>query len=89
MRFRVPLITGTVMSLAVTSAWAWMSTLTTGPGGPMDLTWRHPAASYMTLAAAPTGNGWELFALVAFIYAACFVVAGRRHARRLGPGRER
>jgi hypothetical protein len=89
MRLRVPLITGTIVSLAATSAWAWMSALTIGPAGPMDLTWHHPAASYMTLAAAPTGNGWELFAAVAFIFAACFVVAGRRHARRLGPWRER
>jgi hypothetical protein len=45
-----------------------MSALTIGP---LDVTWRHPAASYVTLAAAPAGNGWELFALVAFIYGAC------------------
>ena len=66
-----------------------MAALTTGPAGPLNLTWRHPAASYMTLAAAPTGNGWELFAVVAFIYAACFLVTGRRHARRPELGRER
>jgi hypothetical protein len=88
-RFRVPLVAGTVVSLAVTSAWAWLAALTIGPAGPMDLTWRHLAASYMTLAAAPTGNGLELFAVVAFIYAACFLVAGWRHARRPDLGRER
>jgi hypothetical protein len=89
MRIRVPLVTGTILSLVVTSAWAWMSALTVGPAGPLDLTRRHPAASYVTLAAAPTGNGWELFAVVAFIYFACFLVAGWRHARRHSPGRER
>jgi hypothetical protein len=86
---RAPLITGTILSLAVTAAWAWLSSLTIGPAGPLHLTWRHPAASYLALAAAPAGNGWELFAVVAFIYAACFLVAGWRHARRHGPGRER
>ena len=87
MRLRVPLITGTIVSLAVTAAWAWLSALTIGPAGPLDLTWRHPAASYVTLAAAPAGNGWELFAVVGFIYAVCIFVAAWRHARR--PGRER
>jgi hypothetical protein len=28
---------------------------------------RHPLASYLALAAAPTGNGWEAFALAALI----------------------
>jgi hypothetical protein len=86
---RAPLITGTILSLAVTAAWAWLSSLTIGPAGPLHLTWRHPAASYLALAAAPAGNGWELAAVVALIYAACFLVAGWRHARRHGPGRER
>jgi hypothetical protein len=78
------LITGTVASLAVTSAWAWLSALTIGPAGPLDLTWRHPAESYLQLAAAPTGNSWELFAVVAFIYSACLLVAGWRRRRRTG-----
>jgi hypothetical protein len=86
-RLRVPLITGTIVSLAVTAAWAWLSALTIGPAGPLDLTWQHPAASYVTLAAAPAGNGWELFAVVGFIYGMCIFVAAWRHARR--PGRER
>jgi hypothetical protein len=43
----------------------------------------------MALAAAPFGSGLELFALVAFIFAACIFVVGWRHARRPGPGRER
>ena len=88
MRLRATLVTGTIVSLAVTAAWAWLSALAIGPAGPLYLTWRHPARSYVMLAAAPAGNGWELFAVVASIYAACFVVAGWRHARRQGPGRE-
>lgn len=81
------LITGTIVSLAVTAAWAWASALTIGPAGPLHLTWRHPAASYVTLAAAPAGHGWELLALVALIYAVCIFAAGWRHARRPAPGR--
>jgi membrane protein implicated in regulation of membrane protease activity len=82
MRLRGPLVAGTILSLAVIAAWAWMSALTIGPAGPLHPTWRHPVASYMALAEAPTGNGWELFAVVAFIYAVCFLVAGWRYARR-------
>ena len=89
MNLRTPLIAGTIISLAVTAVWAWLSALTIGPSGPLDVTWRHPAASYLTLAAAPAGNGLELFAVVAFIFAVCIFVAGWRHARRHGPGRER
>lgn len=75
-------ITGTVASLAVTAAWAWASSLTIGPAGPLHLTWRHPVASYVTLAASPSGNGWELFAVVALILAACLLVSGWRQMRR-------
>ena len=84
MSVRAPLITGTIVSLAVTAAWAWMSALTIGPAGPLHLTWRHPARSYLLLAAAPVGNGWELFAVIALIFAACFLVSGLRHARAGG-----
>ncbi len=87
MRLRAALVTGTIVSLAVTAAWAWASTLTIGPAGPLDVTWRHPAASYAMLAAAPAGNGWELPAVVALIYAVCIFGAGWRYARRPGPGR--
>jgi hypothetical protein len=81
---RAPLITGTIASLAVTAAWAWVSSLTIGPAGPLHLTWRHPAASYLALAAAPTGNGAELFAAIAAIYALCLLVSGWRRHRRGG-----
>ena len=83
------LVTGTIVSLAVTAASAWMSALTIGPAGPLHLTWQHPAASYVTLAAAPTGTSWGLFAVVAFIFAACLWVSGWRHARRHESRRER
>ena len=78
------LITGTVLSMAVASAWSWMAALTIGPAGPLGLSWRHPLASYLALAAAPTGNAWELSAVVAFIFGACFLVSGRRRCRRAG-----
>ena len=42
----------------------------------------HPLASYRALANAPFGNGAELFALVAFIYFACFLMAAWRQTRR-------
>ena len=83
------LVTGTIVSLAVTAAWAWMSALTIGPVGPLHLTWRHPAASYVTVAAAPTGTSWGLFAVVAFIYAVCIFIADWRHVRRPDSRRER
>lgn len=82
MRTRAPLITGTAVSLAVTALWAWSSALTIGPAGPLHLSWRHPARSYLLLAAAPTGNGWELSAVIAFIFAACLLASGWRQARR-------
>ena len=79
MSARAPLITGTVLSLAVVSAWSWSAALTEGPAVPLHLS-RGLPADYARLASAPTGNGWELFAVVAFIYAACLLVSGwRRH----------
>jgi hypothetical protein len=72
------------LSLAAVSVWSYMASLAIGPAGPLHLTWRHPAASYLALAAAPTGNGWELAAVVAFIFAACLLVSGWRRHRRGG-----
>ena len=86
MSIRGPLVTGTTVSLAVTAAWAWLSAVTIGPASPVDLTWRHPARSYLLLAAAPVGNGWELFAVITLIFAACFLVAGLRQHWRSGGG---
>jgi hypothetical protein len=78
---RAALVTGTALSLAVTAAWSYMATLTIGPAGPLDLSLHHPLASYAALADGPAGNGWELFAVVAFIYAACLLISGWRRSR--------
>jgi hypothetical protein len=78
---RRSLIAGIVLSLAAVSAWSWMASLAIGPAAPLHLG-RNLPADYAQLAAAPTGHGAELFAVVAFIYAACLLVHGwRRHLR--------
>ena len=53
------------------------------PGRPLHLG-RNLLSDYAQLAAAPTGNGAELFAVVAFIYAACLLVHGWRQQLRGG-----
>ena len=83
MSVRAPLSAGTVLSLAVVSAWSYMASLAIGPAGPLHLS-RNLLSDYAQLAAAPTGNGAELFAVVAFIYAACLLVSGWRRHRRGG-----
>ena len=83
MTIRGPLITGTALSLAVVSAWSWSAALTEGAAAPLHLA-RDLPADYAQLAAAPTGNGWELFAVVAAIYALCLLVSGWRQQRRGG-----
>jgi hypothetical protein len=80
---RSPLITGTVLSAAVVPAWSYMASLAIGPAAPLHLT-RDLPSDYAQLAAAPTGNGAELFAVVALIFAACLLVAGWRRHRRAG-----
>ena len=81
MSVRGPLITATVLSLALVSAWSYMASLAVGPATPLHLG-RDLLSDYAQLAAAPSGNGAELFAVVAFIYAACLLVHGwRRHLR--------
>ena len=83
---RIPLAAGTVLSLAAVAA---IASQDPGPAVVLRLSARHPLASYLALASAPTGNGLELFALTAFIFAVCIFVAGWRRARRHSPGRER
>ena len=75
MTIRGPLIAGTVLSLG---AVALIAREIPGRMPFPHLSPRHLAASYMALADAPFGSGLELFALVAFIFAGCFLVAGRR-----------
>ena len=83
MSVRGPLIAGTVLSLAVVSAWSWMASLAIGPAAPLHLG-RNLLSDYALLAAAPTGNAAEPFAVVAVIYAACLLVHGWRQQRRGG-----
>ena len=82
-RIRGALFAGTALSLAVVSAWSWSAALTEGPAAPLHLT-RDLLSDYAQLAAAPAGNGAELFAVVAAIYALCLLVSGWRQQRRGG-----
>ena len=83
MSVRAPLAAGTVLSLAVVSAWSYIASLAIGPAGPLHLG-RNLLSDYAQLASAPTGNAAELFAVVAAIYAACLLVSGWRRHRRGG-----
>jgi hypothetical protein len=60
-----------------------IASLAIGPADPLHLS-RNLLADYAQLAAAPTGNGWELFAVVAVIYAMCLLASGWRRHRRGG-----
>ena len=82
MSVRAPLAAGTVLSLAVASAWSYIASLAIGPAGPPRLR-RNLVSDYMQLASAPTGNAAELFAAVAAIYALCLLASGWRQHRRL------
>jgi hypothetical protein len=79
MRIGVPLAAGTVLSLAAVAATASQDP---GPAAFPHMSARHPLASYPALAAAPFGNWWELFALVALINTARLFAWGLRGARR-------
>jgi hypothetical protein len=83
MTTRGALISGTVLSVAVTAAWSFTSTLTMGPSLVPHLT-RDLPGDYMQVAAAPTGNAVALFAVVAAIYALCLLISGLRTMNRRG-----
>jgi hypothetical protein len=80
---RGPLITATIVSLAAVSAWSYMASLAIGPAAPVHLG-QNLLSDYAQLVSAPTGDGAELFAVVAFIYALCLLVSGWRRRRRGG-----
>jgi hypothetical protein len=80
---RGALVTGTVVSLAVTAAWAWTADLTQGPAAPLHLG-RNLLSDYAQVASAPTGDGRELFAVIAAIYALCLLVWRWRRQRQGG-----
>ena len=73
------LVAGTVVSLIVVGLWSAAAAM--GPIPPLHLSVHHPVASYLALAAAPTGNATELFIVVAVIYAVCLFPAAMRRAR--------
>ena len=75
------LVAGTVVSLIVVGFWSAAAAATIGPVPPLHLSVHHLVASYLALAAAPTGNAAELFAVVAVIYAVCLFTAAMRRAR--------
>jgi hypothetical protein len=79
-----PLAAGTVLS---TGAVSGLACLDPSPSwGFPRMSARHPLAAYVALGAAPLGSFWETFALVAFIMAACFLVAGWHCVYRAGGG---
>jgi len=78
---RAPFAAGTAVNLAAVSG---MACLDPGPAAFPHLSARHPLSVYLSLAAAPLGSAWELAALVAVVFAACFLVAGWRRNRRGG-----
>jgi hypothetical protein len=78
------LAVGTILSLAAVAA---IASQDPGPVAFPRLSVRDPLASYRALADAPFGNGLELFALVAFIYAGCILIASWRHERRQERGK--
>jgi hypothetical protein len=80
MTTRAALTAGTVVSLAVTAAWSFSATLTIGPDAPLHLT-RDLPGDYVQLAAAPSGNGVTLFAVVAAVFTLCLLVSGWRQIR--------
>ena len=77
------LAAGTVFSLLVVGVWSWTAAATMPPRPPLHLSVHHLWASYWALAAAPTGNGGALYAVLAVIYMAALLAAGRRERRRL------
>lgn len=78
---RAALVTGTAVSAAITAAWSCLASLTIGSAVPVHLG-RDLPADYARLAAAPAGNGPELFTAVAVIYALCLLASGWRQHRR-------
>ena len=78
------LVAGTVVSLIVVGVWSAWRRRRSARSRRCTCRVHHPVASYLALAAAPTGNAAELFAVVAVIYAVCLFPAARRRARTRG-----
>jgi hypothetical protein len=83
-RIVAPVVTGTGLSAGAVTG---LACLDPSPSwGFPHMSARHPVASYTALGAAPLGSFWETFALVAFIMAACFLIAGLRRRRAVPDG---
>lgn len=79
---RAALGCGTVLSLAVGCAWSWTADALAGPI-PAPRLGTGLRADYAQLAdSAAGGPGIALFAMIAAIYFACFMVSGLRRIRR-------
>ena len=85
MSIRAALAAGTCLGLGTVAA---IASQDPGPVRFPALSARRPVASYWALTAAPFGNAWELFVLVALIYSACLFAWGLRDARRRDRERE-
>lgn len=76
------LAAGMVLSLAVTSAWACTTAVTSaGPAPVLHLT-GSPVSDYLQLASGATGSARALFAVLCLIYAVCLAATGYRRMRR-------
>ncbi len=83
MSTRSALAAGTAASLAVTAVWSFTATLTISSPPVLYLT-RDLPGDYMQLAGAATGSSPAvLFAVVAVVYAACFLSSGLRARRKV------
>jgi hypothetical protein len=88
MSTRAALISGTVLSVAVTCAWSWTADALAGPIPDPHLG-TGLRADYAQLAdSAAGGPGIALFATIAAIYTLCLFVSGLRRIRREQAARE-
>lgn len=80
---RIAMATGTVLSAAVTTAWAWLDTAMTGTWIDPHYTANLPHDYVQVLSAASGGHPLALFVTVAAIFVLCFLVAELRWRRRM------
>jgi hypothetical protein len=81
---RAALVSGTVLSTAVTCVWSYTLDAVAGPI-PAPRLGPDLIADYARLADAAGGSGIALFCTIAAIYFCCFLVPGLRRMRRERP----
>jgi hypothetical protein len=79
---RRALTVGTVITVAVSAAWAYSTVLTSAGSAPMPHPTGSPVGDYLQMAGAVTGSIPAMFAVDALIYAVCFTIAGLRRTGR-------